>query len=84
MQEQRTGPRLVEAPPKPSNGDKRKWTGQKWEYRQECVTQMDLVNIPNVVGEEGWELCGFVPAPVKMSALAQEVPGAVMIFKRPK
>lgn len=84
MNLERVGPKIVPIP-EPANGEQKKCTGARWAYKVEAVVQSDIDPVSNVFGADGWELIAVLPCPIQLRPLdTSMVPGAMMIFKRPK
>jgi hypothetical protein len=64
----------------PRAADAAKPAAQKFEYKQDEWSHLDGGSTLNVLGDEGWEMCGVIPKRVS----SPRPDDAVVIFKRPK
>ena len=57
----------------------------QWDYHQELAPWHAISGTCQAAGKDGWELCGMLPVNLASSMLAgaEQVPGALLMFKRP-
>jgi hypothetical protein len=59
----------------------------RWEYTEEFVTGVSLVDVLNLAGADGWECCGMIatarPRAIAVPGLPPVEAGVLLLLKRP-